>query len=351
MQSSLPKPADSPITIVDDDPLVLGTLVRGLERLGYPVTAHSDPAAAIAAIDAGSPVHLLIVDKSMPAVDGLTVARRALEVDPSTVTLVITGDADVDSAVEALRIGAVDYLLKPIELEVLQLAVHRALLTRAQALFHREMHGRLRQEVEEKAVELERQKARLEALTVASLSGLVRLLEARSPHFQSHSEAVSRVAVGIGRRLGLGGPDLEAIRVAGLLHDIGMISVPDTILNKGEDLTAEEIEFVREHTRLAERVLRPFTHLGAAVDYVLAHHERLDGSGYPLGLAGRELSLGAQVVGVADVYVALTETRPFRDAVSTEEALSTLRGTEGMWFSGRVLDALEAAALEGAIEA
>jgi putative nucleotidyltransferase with HDIG domain len=351
VQSSLPNPADSPITIVDDDPEVLDVLRRALERLGYPVTAHADPLEALAAIEAGASAHLLIVDKSMPGADGLTVARRALEVDPSTVTLVITGEADVESAVEALRIGAVDYLLKPLDLDVLAAAVQRALLARAQALFHREVHGRLREEVEAKAIEVERQNARLEELTIASLSGLVQLLEARSSHFQSHSEEVSRVAVGVARRLGVAGADLEAIRIAGLLHDIGMISVPDTILNKGEDLTPQEIEFVREHTRLAERVLRPFTHLGPAVDYVLAHHERLDGSGYPLGLAGKQVSLGAQVVGVADVYVALTETRPFRDAVSAEEALSTLRGAEGMWFSGRVLDALEAAALEEAVEA
>jgi HD-GYP domain-containing protein (c-di-GMP phosphodiesterase class II) len=120
-----------------------------------------------------------------------------------------------------------------------------------------------------------------------------------------------------------------------------MIAVPDAILNKGENLTTAEYARVREHPVLAESVLRPFTHLGAAVDYVLSHHERLDGSGYPRGLGAREISLGAQIVAVADSYVAMVESRPFREAALPDDALATLRGAEGVWFASRVLDALE----------
>jgi response regulator RpfG family c-di-GMP phosphodiesterase len=327
--------------VVDDDPAVLAVFTRSLSRLGYPVRSFENPLEARDALDSEEPPHLLVVDKEMPGLDGLALAQHAVESDPNTVAMIVTGRPDVESAVEALRLGVVDYLMKPLDLGTFEAAVRRALLTRAQTIFHRRLHGNLRDEVQRKAAELERQNARLEQVTIASLSALVSLLEARSPHFEGHSQDVSRIAETMARSMGLPSSEVESVRNAGLLHDIGMIAVPDAILNKGEDLTATEYAFVREHPLLAERVLRPFTHLGAAVDYVLLHHERLDGSGYPRGLTAEDIALGAQIVSVADAYVALVESRPFREAVPPGEALATLRGAQGRWFAGRVLDALE----------
>ena len=346
--SSMPRPAESPVMVVDDDPAVLKVFCRSLERQGYPVKGFLNPLDARAALDAGEAPHLLVVDKEMPGLDGLSLAQHAVESDPSAVAMVITGRPDFESAIKALRLGVVDYLLKPLDAGTFEAAVRRALLARAQAAFHRRVHGRLRDEVQQKTAELERQHARLESVTIASLSALVRLLEARSHHFEGHSQEVARVAERIARKMSLPPEEVEAVRIAGLLHDIGMISVPDAILNKGQDLTPSEYATVREHTLLAEKVLRPFTHLGPAVDYVASHHERLDGSGYPKGLTGKDISLGAHIVSVADVYVALVESRPFREAVTPEEAIATMRGTQGKWFSGKVLDALEAGELGAA---
>ena len=341
MESSLPRPAESPVMLVDDDAAVLAVFSRCLARLGYPVQSFIDPLDARAALDAGDQPHLLVVDKEMPGLDGLSLAQHAVEADPSAVAMIVTGKPDVASAVEALRLGVVDYLMKPLDLGTFEAAVRRALLARAQAIFHRRLHGRLRDDVQKKTAELERHNARLQQVTIASLSALVSLLEARSFHFEGHSQDVSRIAEAMARAMGLPGEEVEAIRVAGLLHDIGMIAVPDAILHKGEDLTPAEVACVREHPLLAERVLRPFVHLGAAVDYVLCHHERLDGSGYPRGLSGSELPLGAQIVSVADSYVALVESRAFRSAVAPEKARDTLRRAQGGWFEGRVLDALD----------
>ena len=343
MDSSLPKPHASPILLVDDEPAVLESIKRILQRLGYPVKAFSDPLAARQALESGEPVHLVITDKEMPGMSGIELARHALEADPNTVVIVITGQGDVESAAEALRMGMVDYLLKPVDIPVLELAVHRALLHRAQGMYHRDLYGKLRDEVLVKSAELDRQTARLGEVTVAGLSALVRLLEARSAHFLGHSQAVSDLAVAIAVELGLPPVEVEAIRVAGLLHDIGMVGIPDAIIDKGENLTSGEMARVRQHPLLAEEVLRPFPNLGPAVDYVVCHHERLDGSGYPAGLRGREIPLGAQVVAVADVFVALIESRPFRGATLPEDALATLRGAEDTWVLGRVLDALDSA--------
>jgi putative nucleotidyltransferase with HDIG domain len=327
--------------LVDDDAAVLTVFSRRLERLGYPVRSFVDPLEARAALDAGDQPHLLVLDKEMPGLDGLSLAQHAVESDPTAVAMIVTGKPDVASAVDALRLGVVDYLMKPLDLGTFEAAVRRALLARAQAIFHRRVHGRLRDEVQRKTAELERQNARLEQVTIASLSALVSLLEARSHHFEGHSQDVSRIAEAMARSMGLPGEEVEAIRVAGLLHDIGMIAVPDAILHKGENLTASEVAFVREHPLLAERVLRPFVHLGHAVDYVLGHHERMDGSGYPRGLSGSEIPLGAQIVSVADAYVALVESRPFRAAVAPEQARGVLREAQGSGFAGRVLDALD----------
>ena len=341
MESSVPRPSESPIMVVDDDPGVLHGFCRSLESLGYPVKGYSDSQAARDALDAGEAPHLLVLDKEMPVLDGLALAQHAVETDPTVVTVVVTGKPDFESAIGALRLGVVDYLLKPIDPGTFEGAVRRALLARAQAVFHRQVHGQLRDEVQKKTAELQKQHAQLEEVTTLSLSALVRLLEARSHHFEGHSQEVARIAETMAREMSLPEHEVGSIRTAGLLHDIGMIAVPDSILNKGEQLTPAEYESVRQHPLVAEHVLRPFTHLGPVVDYVLSHHERLDGSGYPHRLSGKEISLGAQVVSVADAFVALVESRPFRDAVSPDEALSMLRGGEGKWFAGRVLDALE----------
>jgi putative nucleotidyltransferase with HDIG domain len=342
LESDLSLPADSPIMVVDDDPAVLESLTLFLQRLGYPAKGFVNPVEARDQLEAGEPVHLLITDQEMPEVNGIKLIQAALEADPNTVAIIVTGFGQVESAASALRLGVVDYLLKPVDLTLLGLAVQQALRTRAQSIFHREAYGRLRADVEAKSAEVERQKAQLETITLASLSALVQLLEARSPHFQDHSQAVSRLAAAMASEMSLPEDEVEAVRVAGLLHDIGMIAVPDSIIDKDEKLTAEEFARIREHPRVAEVVLRPFQNLGRAVDYVLFHHERLNGSGYPEGRRSKDIPLGAQIVGVADSYVALLESRAFREAVTGDEALAMLRGAEGTWFAGHVLDALEA---------
>jgi putative nucleotidyltransferase with HDIG domain len=328
--------------VVDDHPAVLESLTHFLQRLGYPVKGFVDPADARRALEAGESVHLLVTDLAMPGIQGIDLIQSALEADPTTVAIVVTGVGEVESAAEALRLGVVDYLLKPVDLTLLGLAVQRALRTRAQSIFHREAYGRLRADVEIKSAEVERKNAELESITLTSLSALVQLLEARSPHFQDHSQAVSRLAAAMATVMELPSEEVEAVRVAGLLHDIGMIAVPDSIIDKHDKLTDQEFARVREHPRLAEEVLRPFPNLGRAVDYVLFHHERLNGSGYPEGRRSRDIPLGAQIVGVADSYVALLETRAFREAVSEDEAIAMLRGAEGNLLAGKVLDALEA---------
>ena len=180
----------------------------------------------------------------------------------------------------------------------------------------------------------------MEDVTVGALSALVKLLEERNPHFRGHSQAVAGLSEAIAGKLGLPKEEVRWCRTAGFLHDIGMIAIPDRILEKSEALSPEEEAKVQAHCRIGRDILKPFPHLGPVPDMVFHHHERVDGSGYPSGLTGEDLPIGAQVVAVADSFRALVEPRPFRQAYPEGEAMEILSGTSGIWHAPDVLKAL-----------
>jgi putative nucleotidyltransferase with HDIG domain len=169
---------------------------------------------------------------------------------------------------------------------------------------------------------------------------LVEILEQKTPHFQGHSQAVAKLSEALATELRLPRSEIRACKTAGYLHDIGMIAVPDAILEKTSALSSEESAKIQEHCRIGRDLLEPFTHLGPVPNYVFHHHERVDGSGYPSGLVGDEIPLGAQIVGAADSLQALLEPRPYREAHSHAEAIEILIGTAGIWHSTDVLVAL-----------
>jgi response regulator RpfG family c-di-GMP phosphodiesterase len=282
----------------------------------------------------------MIIDRNMAGLGELDLARVALEEDPDIALVVLTGARDVELAVEAFRFGAADYLLKPLDFREIDRTLRRVLIRRSQVIFHRESEARMRSEVEDRTRKLERNQQLLEGVTVGALTALVELLEQRTPHFRGHSQGVAGVAERIARELGLSRNEIRACKTAGFLHDIGMIAVPDAILEKPTALTEDETARVEEHCRIGKELLEPFIHLGPIPTYVYLHHERVDGSGYPNGLVGQQIPLGAQVVAAADSYRALVEPRPFREANTSREAVEILLGTAGIWFSVHVLEAL-----------
>lgn len=337
-----PKPEDTLVYLVDDEPAVTRTLGRYLQNQGYELESFTDPIAARARIEDRPPA-VLLTDKVMPTVDGLELAETALAADPDTAVIIFTGSGDVESAAESVRMGISDYLLKPVDLKRLEKALTQAVWARTMRRYRRDTEQWLRAEIQARTQEVARQKEQLENLTVMALSTLVRAMETKSPYFEGHSQAVSRLSHRMALQMGLPKKEGEAFRSGGYLHDIGMIAVPDRILNKEGPLSREEFDEVKKHSRLGEDILRPFTHLGPVRQFVLRHHERIDGSGYPDGLQGDEIPLGAQIVGAADAYCALMEDRPYRPASSPQEALETLTGTEGIWFSRKVLGVLQEA--------
>jgi putative nucleotidyltransferase with HDIG domain len=223
--------------------------------------------------------------------------------------------------------------MKPLDSGELVRAVHRAVMQHSLSAFNRNRDQWLREEVR-------RHTERIREVTTGTLASLLNALEARSSHFRGHSQSVSDCAAAVAGQLGLPDDEVDAVRVAGLLHDIGMIGVPDSIVGKPRALTAEERRAVEAHCEKGAEILQPLAHLSRSARYVLEHHERLDGSGYPSRKRGAEISTGGLIVGVAETWRGLREERPFRDRISRGDALATLAGAADEWYPVNLLTAL-----------
>jgi putative nucleotidyltransferase with HDIG domain len=339
--AGLPGPGDSPIVVVDDDASVLAYLSRVLEDEGYPVETFDSATEALERLTEGGQVALLLTDIFMPDINGIELVRRALEEDPNLAVIVLTGRGDTETAVESLRLGVEDYLNKPISNEDLVESVGRALRHRAQSDYRRQQEARLRAEVQKRTEELERRSKELEMVSVSTLLALVKAMEAKDPYLRGHSQRVALIAVKLARALGFEEEDVDDVRDAGLLHDIGMIAVPESVMHKQGQLTEEEYVLVREHVETGVGILEPIPHIARAVSYIRYHHERVDGSGYPQGLRGSDIPLAAQIIGIAEHFASITEHRPHRPAFSSQEALDTLKDKRDVWFDARVIDRLE----------
>lgn len=328
----LPRFDEEPLVVVDDDEAVLESLRKALVRAGYRVHAFSDPADAVEDIRRRVP-KVVVTDMNMPGMDGLDLAEQALDVDPEMRILLVTGMGDEATAQKALRMGVADYVTKPVDVQELSRSVHRAFMARASDAYSRATGEWLRDEVRKRT-------EHIRDLTLGTLASLLNALEARSPHFKGHSQKVAEYAEGIAREIDLPPEEVEAVRTAGLLHDIGMIAVPDGIVEKPGDLTPSELEAIRAHCRRGAEILEPLPHLEPSITYILEHHERMDGSGYPEAKKGDEITRGGQIVGLAETWTAMIEDRSFRDRMSRSDALSTLLAAADRWYPEELIHAL-----------
>ena len=331
----LPDISEATVFVVDND-RTSGALNAGLLKgVGYEVRQFSTPQEALEELKKAPPT-ILVTDFAMGGMTGLELAQAALEHDPDTRIILLTGSGDENTAQAALRMGISDYIKKPPEPESLKRSVQRALHKRAADEHHRAMVGWMREE-------LDRRARAIREVTVSALATLANALDMRDPHFQGHSKAVALQAAAVAQVLGADESEVEAVRTAGLLHDVGMIAIPDRLVQKPESLTKEEYAIIRTHCERGVEILEPMKHLGRSIRYVHEHHERWDGSGYPLGKAGDEISLGGQIVGIAEAWTAILESRAYRTARSRDEGLKILEDKRGVWFSPVVTDALREA--------
>jgi putative nucleotidyltransferase with HDIG domain len=198
----------------------------------------------------------------------------------------------------------------------------------------------LKHELIERTRELERERLKLEQVNIATLEALLNALEAKYPDFVGHSVRVADMSASIAAELGLDDDDVEAVRAAGRLHDIGRVGIKDSVLSKKGPLTPTEQEHVKEQVIIGFQILSPLEHLGSVREYVRNHHEHWDGTGYPDGLKGEEIPIGARILCAAEIFDAITSPRPYQEPMSPERAMDLMYRLAGETLDRRVVDAL-----------
>ncbi|MCA1614821.1 MAG: response regulator [Acidobacteria bacterium] len=325
------------VLVADDEPEIRDVLTDLLSPL-YDCAAVGSAEDALVRLREGS-YDLVISDIMMGGMSGLDLIPRVKELAPDTVVIMISGVQTVESAINALRAGAFDYVMKPFDLHHVEAAVSRALEHHFLRAEKRRYETYLEEMVAQRTQELDGALHSLGDAYRTTLKALTAALETRDLETHGHSERVVNFSLRLGQGLGLGEEQMRSLEFGSLLHDIGKIGVPDAILRKPAKLSEEEWVRMREHPLHGQKILRGIEFLEGASRVVAQHHERWDGSGYPLGLRGEVIDLNARIFAVADAFDAITSDRVYRAGRSYDEALAELDEHAGRQFDPRVVEA------------
>lgn len=316
------------ILVVDDEEFIREIICRKLSGEGFDCDSAPDAEEGLEKVKGGS-FDCVLSDIHMPGMNGIELLQRIKEADGDIAVILITGAPDIDAALEAMRLGAYDHLTKPVNLAALQMTVERALENRRLIQENRDYQKNLESMVEERTKQLQTANEDLRALFTGSIKALAHALEAKDEYTQGHSARVAEQSVSIAKRLALTDKHIQHIWLAGYLHDIGKIGIREAVLNKPGKLDDSEWQMIQQHPVFAGRILGPIPELTEIIEIVVHHHERYDGTGYPDGLEGGRIPLGARVLAVADTYDALTSKRPYRDALTDAEAIRIIDEAAG----------------------
>ncbi len=314
----------STIMIVDDEKMVTSTLSALIKMvLKQSVLAYNNPVEALEQIQPNHKVDLIISDFMMPHMNGLEFLKEAKRKSPETVTILLTGYADKENAIRSINdIGLYYYLEKPWDNTSLIKIVQNGLEKK-----------KLSDNLKEKYIELENSNHEITRLydilkkdytreidSVKSLvMSLANVIEAKDQYTDGHTRRVGTISRMLGQKLGLDKDKLECLEISGIIHDIGKVSIPESILNKPGKLTEDEFECITGHPAAGERICMPLNCLQPCLDGIRHHHEKLDGSGYPDGLKGSEISIQARILCVADIFDALYSNRPYRSRLPLDK--------------------------------
>ena len=334
------------LLVVDDEEPLRTAFARYLRSRGYDVETAGSTDEALACIRR-SRFALVLCDVRMPGASGIELVPRAVAIDPDLGILMLSGVNDAPTASTAMQSGAMGYLVKPLSMAELAEAVEGALRRRDLAVERRRFEQLIREEVAFATEELERDRAALRTLTVSVAETLINAMEVKDLYLRGHSQRVAALGAEIAEEMGLDADTVENIRLAGRLHDVGKIGIREAVLNKPGKLDAEEFEHVKDHVRIGMEILAPLRHLGVVLTYVHEHHEHWDGSGYPRGMAGEEISIGGRILAAADAFDAVTSNRAYRQGMAAAETAEYLAAHSGTLLDPDVYAALRTVVRRG----
>jgi putative two-component system response regulator len=305
------------ILVADDKAANRELLDEFLSAQGFNVITVSDGAAALEAVF-NNQVDLVLLDVMMPKLSGFEVCEKIKNTSETELipVVLITALSDKDDRLRGIRMGADDFLTRPVDFS--------ELLARVRSLL----------KLKYRTDELERAES--------VLFSLARSIESKDPYTHGHCERLSDYSVSLGTRIGLSPEEITALRRAGVVHDIGKVAVPDAILLKPGRLTEEEWDVIRRHPIIGERICEPLKSFRLVLPIIRHHHEKCNGTGYPDGLRGEAIPVGARILQIVDVFDALTTERPYKRALSIDEALTVMREEIGKgWWDPKIFQQFE----------
>ena len=325
------------ILIVDDEEAIREVVSTLLEAQGYECASVGNGRLAQEYLG-NHPVDLVLSDMVMPEMDGLSLVEWLHKTDPDIPVIMVTAMHELSTALEAIRQGAYDYILKPFEKDQLYLGVRRALEHRRLVLENRNYQRNLEKLVEERTAQLKDALEQLEQSYDDTLEALGGALDLKDAETEGHCKRVTAFTIAIAKAMKVESSLLPQIARAAFLHDIGKMAIPDQILRKPGPLTPEEREIMRTHCEIGYNMVTRIPFLREAAEIVLSHQEYFDGTGYPRGLRGEQIPLGARIFAVADALDAMISDRPYRKALSITHAREEIQRCSGTQFDPKVVE-------------
>jgi putative nucleotidyltransferase with HDIG domain len=326
--------------LVIDDELAPRESIRMVLKDKYAVSTASGAPEGIGMIEV-DPVDLIVMDIKMPKMDGITALEEIKKKHPDTEVILLTAYASLETAREAIRLGAFDYLIKPFDKDDVLSVVKKGLAKRrTNTVLKMERDTLL-----DRASYLEDQvnSARTKIMTFydGTVSALILTIDAKDHYTHNHSNRVAKLSCSIARAMGVPEQTVKEIGNAASIHDIGKIGIEENILRKNGKLSVEEYTEIKKHPAIGVRIVQSIPFLEDAMPVIKHHHERHDGKGYPDGLTGDQIPLSARIVIVADAIDAMMSNRPYRDALTMEKVFNELRENAGTQFDPEIVDIIE----------